>query len=83
MEHKDVPYVVFEGVQTRNERITKRLILALIIAVVLLFISNALWLYAWSQYDYVASNSQVDLSTDGGGDANFIGNDGDIINGED
>lgn len=81
MPHRDVPYLVYEATQARNERTIKRLILVVIIAVALMFISNAIWLYAWMQYDYVSSEN-VDLSTEGGGDANYIGNDGDIINGE-
>ena len=34
-----------------------------------------------NQYDFAGESYSVDLSTDGGGDANFIGQDGDIING--
>lgn len=82
MEHKDVPYIVYEATQARNERTVKRLITVVIVVIVLLFVSNAIWLWAWSSYDY-SSAQQVDLSTDGGGDANYIGNDGEIINGKD
>lgn len=75
---------IYEGVEARNERTIKRLAIALIIAIVLMFASNALWLWAWSSYDYSSSTEQsVDLSTDGGGDANYIGNNGEIINGKD
>ncbi len=73
-----VPYIVFESCQTRAERQQKRLVIALIISIALLFLSNAIWLYAWSQYDY----ESYELETSDGGNANFIGNDGDIINGE-
>ena len=47
MPHRDVPYLVYEATQARNERTIKRLILVVIIAVALIFISNAIWLYAW------------------------------------
>lgn len=84
MEHKDVPYLVYEATQARNERTIKRLIIVVIVAIALMFISNALWLWAWNSYEYVGvEESSVDLSTDGGGDANYIGNNGDIINGKD
>ena len=43
----DVPYIVFEGEQARSERHIRRLIIALIVAVALLFLSNAFWLYEW------------------------------------
>ena len=59
------------------ERMVKRLWIALIITVVLMFASNAAWLYAWMQYDYVS----YEAVTSDGGDANIIGNDGDIYNG--
>ena len=49
---KDVPYLVFEGQMARNERSIKRLIIALIIAVILIFATNMAWLYAWNLYDY-------------------------------
>lgn len=77
-----VPYLVYEGEQARNERHIKRLISALIVAVALLFLSNAIWLYAWCQYDYSSEEVAVDVTAEDGGDANYIGNDGDIVNGE-
>lgn len=78
---KDVPYLVYEGQMARNERVIKRLIIALIVAIVLVFASNAVWLYAWCQYDYTSDMSTIEV--DGkDGIANYIGNDGDITNGE-
>ena len=57
--------------------------IALIIAVALLFASNALWLYAWTQYDYCGDTTSQDVILDSkDGIANYIGNDGDINNGE-
>lgn len=84
VQDKDVPYIVYEATQARNERTIRRLIIVVIVAIVLLFASNAIWLYAWMQYDYVATSEDysIDLSTKGGGDANYIGNDGDINNGK-
>ena len=61
----------------RNERNVKRMVVALVAAIALLFASNALWLWAWMQYDY----ESYEAITDNGGDANIIGNDGDIYNG--
>ena len=62
------------------ERTVKRQWIALIIAICMLFASNAAWLYAWCQYDY---SSEEIVTVDGkDGIANYIGNDGDIVNGE-
>lgn len=44
-----VPYIVYEGEQARNERHIRRLMIALIVAILAVFISNAVWLYAWMQ----------------------------------
>ena len=79
-----ISYMAFESVQARNERITKRLSVALIIAIILMFLSNAMWLNAWLSYDYTDETESeiVTVDTDGGGNANYIGQDGDIVNGE-
>ena len=75
-----VPYIVHESSMARQERTIKRLIIALIFSVMLAFTSNALWLLAWTSYDYTSEDISVD-GTDGV--ANYIGNDGDINNGQD
>ena len=87
MDNKDngivnVPYVVYESAQNRMEQINKRLLIALIITVILVFISNLAWLYAWCQYDYSSEETSNEVTVDGkDGIANYIGNDGDINNG--
>ena len=76
-----VPYIVHESVVARFERQAKRLWIALVIAVVMVFASNAIWLYAWMQYDYSSESIIVEQDAQDGGNANYIGNDGDIMNG--
>lgn len=76
----DVPYIVHESAMARNERTLKRMIVALAITVVLLFATNAAWLYVWNQYDY--ESEVVTVDSEDGGNANYIGNNGDINNGE-
>ena len=80
-EQKDVPYIVYEAEQARSERHIKRLIIAVIVAIVALFVTNAAWLYAWCQYDYISEETTIELDGGDGGNANYIGNDGDIYNG--
>lgn len=79
---QSVPFVVHESAMARNERTVKRLVIALIVAIALIFASNAIWLYAWMQYDYSSEESVVDVDAKSGV-ANYIGNDGDIVNGAD
>ena len=82
MEEKEkrVPYFIHEGMMARDERTIKRLIIALMITVGLLFLSNMAWLYVWQQYDYVEED--IDLDSRDGGNANYIGENGDIVNGK-
>lgn len=76
-----VPYVVHEAAQARGERANKRLVIALIFAIVLFFASNALWLWAWTSYDYSGEESTVEIEALDGV-ANYIGGAGAIRNGE-
>lgn len=81
---KDIPYIAFEGQMARNERHIKRLVIALVISIVLMFASNAIWLWAWMQYDYVdAETAETVTMESGGGNANYIRDGGIITNGTD
>lgn len=75
-----VDYLVFEGEMARSERHIKRLWIALIIAVLAVIITNLAWLHYIAQYDF--EEYDYTLETRGGGNASFIGGNGDIINGE-
>ena len=79
---ESIPYFAHDLLRAMMERQTKRGWIALIVAVCLLFASNMAWLYAWMQYDYTSEEVIVDVNSKDGGNANYIGNDGDIVNGE-
>lgn len=85
-QYTSIPYFAHEGIMARFERLIKKLIIALIVTIVLLFASNAIWLYALMQYDYASTetstSSLIDVDAKDGV-ANYIGNDGDITNGTD
>ena len=74
-----VPYIVFEGEMARHERTIKRLVTLLIITIVLLFASNAAWLWFFNQFDIITET--VSQDTDTGGLNNFVGQNGAISNG--
>lgn len=79
-----IPYFAHEGDMARSERTIKKLMIALVVAIALIFASNAIWLYALMQYDYVSTDSSSTVDIDSkDGTANYIGNDGDITNGSD
>lgn len=78
-ENVSVPYLVHESVLARMERTIKRLWILCIVLIVLFVGSNAGWLYyesLWS--DEVTTITQENAD----GYNNYIGNDGDINNGE-
>ena len=62
-------------------RTLNKLIAIVIVCICLLFASNSAWLYAWCQYDYLSEEIIVEQDAQDGGNANYIGNDGDIVNG--
>lgn len=76
---KDVPYIVFESEQARHERTIKRLVIALLVAIALIFASNMAWLWFFNQFDIISDEVTVDGTENG--NANFIGQDGVINNG--
>lgn len=78
---KDIPYIVYESEASRHERTVKRLIIALIVAIALIAISNLAWLCFFNQFEFQTETVMFD--TDDGGDNSYIGNDGVINNGED
>lgn len=76
---KDIPYIVYESEAARHERTVKRLVLALVLSVAMLFISNMMWLWFFNQFDIESETVQLDSSNNG--TASYIGQDGVINNG--
>lgn len=76
MEDK-VPYIVYESAQAKNERVVKRLVVALIIAIGLIFASNMAWLYVWSSYEYTGTETTTTYTQDGEG-TNIIGDSNEV-----
>lgn len=82
MENNDnivMSRIAFERMQSKDEKNDRWRNLTIIILIVLLVVTNAMWLVAWNQYDYVDEYTEVDS---GEGDINYIGHNGDINNGE-
>ena len=79
MERNDIPYIAFEAEMARHERTIKRLLTALVAAIILLFARNVAWLWFFNQFDYAVETVTQELDS---GNANYIGADGTINNGE-
>ena len=74
--------IAFERMQAKDERNDFWRNLTIIFLIILLVATNAMWLFAWNQYDYVDTEDySVDMQADDGSNANYIGNNGDIYNG--
>ncbi len=58
-----IPYIVFEGEMARSERHIKRLWIAIIALIILTIITNVMWIWYISQYDF----SSYDYEQDGDG----------------
>lgn len=68
----NVPYIVYEGTVARHERTVKRLVIALIVSIVMIFCSNLMWLHFVQQYDfetyeYTQDGQGVNVVGDGNG----------------
>lgn len=74
---ESVPYIVHEASMARMERQIRRLWVAVIVAVVLLFTSSAIFTWAWMQYDY--SSEGIVYQQDGEG-TNIIGDSNEVDN---
>ena len=76
---KDVPYIAHESAVARLERVIKRLWVLALVLIVLLAASNAAWIWWESQYQTIETTITQENAD---GYNNYIGNDGDIVNGE-
>lgn len=77
---ESVPYIVHESALARMERMVKRLWVTVLVLIFLLVGSNGAWLWWSNQWETVESWEITQENEDGIN--NYIGNDGDIFNGE-
>lgn len=78
-----VPYVVHEAEVSRQERQIKRMWIALIIAWMVVLLIVGIFTYERLQYDYTGTYEEIIVDAEDDGNANYIGQDGNIYNGED
>ena len=76
-----IPLVAYDRMITSYERHLRRMTITVIILIILLAVTNGIWVYEWSRYDYVDDYS-VEVDS-GDGNINYIGQDGDIYDGTD
>ena len=76
----NIPYIVYESAEAKNERTIKRLIIALVISIILMFATNIIWIIEFCSFDYSSEETTIEAND---GTANYIGQDGDITYGTD
>ena len=74
-----IPYIAHESAMARAERAAKRLWAVIILLIVMLVGTNAAWIWYESQFEVVETTEITQENADGYN--NYIGNDGDINNG--
>ena len=74
-----VPFAVYESVMAQ----IRRLVWVIVLLIVLLVGSNVGWLIYEAQFEVVEETTETIITQDNAdGYNNYIGNDGDIVNGE-
>lgn len=85
IELKDMPPVPFaahEAEVARQERQIKRMWIALIVAWSVVLAIVGIFTYERLQYDYTGTYEEIIVDAEDNGNANYIGQDGNIYNGE-
>ena len=77
-----IPFAAHESAMARSERHTKALIWVIVLLIVLLVCTNAGWLIYNSQFEVVEETTTTITQDNADGYNNYIGNDGDIVNGK-
>ena len=78
-----VPYVVHESAMARQERQSKRLWAVIIVLIVSLILTNLSWIIYEKSFEDIVTTEEIIVDADDDGNANYIGHDGNIYNGED
>lgn len=77
-----VPYVVHESAMARSERHNKRLWIVILVLIGALIVSNLAWIIYENSFEDVITSEEIIVDADDNGNANYIGQDGNIYNGE-
>ena len=75
---KDVPYIIHEGALARLERVIKRMWVLVILLIILIVATNGAWIWWEPQYQTIEATITQENAD---GYNNYIGDDGDIVNG--
>ena len=73
VDYPPVPFVVHENLRAQMDLHARRLVRVIVLLIVLLVGSNALWLWHDSQYAVERTITEIEQDTDGGGNNYVVG----------
>ena len=73
VDYPPVPFVVHENLRAHMDLHARRLVRVIVLLIVLLVGSNALWLWHDSQYAVDRTITEIEQDTDGGGNNYVVG----------
>ena len=79
----NVPFVVYQATAARQERQIRRMWIAVLVLIVALIGTNFAWIVYENSFEEVVTTEEIIVDADDNGNANYIGQDGNIYNGED
>ena len=82
-ETANIPFVVYQATAARQERQIKRMWIVVLVLIVALIASNIAWIIYERSFEEIMTTEEIIVDADNNGNANYIGQDGNIYNGED
>ena len=79
----DIPFVVYQATAARQERQIRRMWIVILFLICALISTNLAWVIYENSFEEVITTEEIIVDADDDGNANYIGQDGNIYNGED
>lgn len=77
-----VPYIAHQSAAARQERQIRRMWIVVLFLICALIGTNLAWVVYESSFEEVVTTEEIIVDADDNGNANYIGQDGNIYNGE-
>ena len=77
----DVPFVVYQATAARQERQIRRMWIVILFLICALIGTNLAWIVYENSFEEVVTTEEIIVDADNNGNANYIGQDGNIYNG--
>ena len=77
-----VPYVAHQSAAARQERQMRRMWIVILVLICALIGTNLAWIIYENSFEEIVTTEEIIIDADDNGNANYIGQDGNIYNGE-